>query len=136
MIALRTVRLVLVSLVLLLSAISGFLDAVGSWPLAASSLQKLGVVTQVLYVALSVVGLVALLTKRAWTLWVLVGWGLAVTATAAMAPVVWGDSGAGAVIAAGAGTALVAALVAWGGHRSVSSAPTGAAANLDSSSDG
>ena len=77
--------------------------------------------TQLAYGLLGLLALAGVLMRRRWAWVPLVLWALMVTATAALAPVVWGQSGWQAALAAGAAAAAVASLVIWGGRRHVSS---------------
>jgi MYXO-CTERM domain-containing protein len=78
--------------------------------------------TQLAYGVFALLALAGVLARRRWAFIPLALWGLALTATAALAPVVWGKSGWQAALAGGAGAAVVAALVLWGGRRHIARA--------------
>jgi hypothetical protein len=117
--AIPAVRLAIVSIVLLASSISGLYDSLELISAADTAFRKLFVVVQLLYGVSGLIAFFALVTKRKWTVWVLSVWAVSVAAAAGLAVVVWGGEGLGSAAAAGVGTALVAGLVVWGGHRAV-----------------
>lgn len=75
--------------------------------------QRLQNAAQLAYGFLALVGAGALLAGRRWALPVVIGWGAAITAAAALAAVYWGGAGWGAGAAAGLSAAVVALLVWW-----------------------
>lgn len=115
----RSVGLVVVVFLLLMTTIAGTRDAVENLEFADSVLRRIGTAAQFLYAAVGLVALYAVMTKKRWSLWALAIWAIAVTATAGLAPVAWGDAGWGAALAAGGATALATGLISWGGHRVV-----------------
>jgi hypothetical protein len=121
--AVPAIRLVAVSFVLLVSSISGLFDSLELIGAADTALRKLFVVLELLYSVSGIIGFLALVTKRRWTVWVLSVWAVSVTAAAGLAVVVWGGEGLGSAAAAVVGSAAVAALVVWGGHRSALARP-------------
>jgi hypothetical protein len=101
----------------LVTAVAGFFGFAENLTVVDSAMQKWFLVPQGLY---SVAGLIAaggLLARRRWTIWPLCVWAMGATATAAFAPVAWGGAGFGSALSAGLATALVTALVVWGGRR-------------------
>jgi hypothetical protein len=94
----------------------GFLGGRGGlaeWPQAITPGQRLASVTELLYGVLGLVGGAALLTRRSWTVPVILGWAASVTATAGLAPIVWGGQGLVAGLAAAGATALIAWGIVW-----------------------
>ncbi len=121
--AIPAVRLAVVSIVLLVSSISGLFDSLELISIADTALRKLFVVVQPLHSVSGIIAFIAIVAKWRWAVWVLAVWAVSVTATAGLAVVVWGGGGLGPAAAAGAGTAAVAALVVWGGHRAATARP-------------
>ncbi len=117
-----TVRFVAVLLVLLATAITGFVDAGESAGYASTQLQGLAVITQSIYSFLGLLGFFAVVLRVCWTVSVLALWAIAVTGAAGLAPVVWGGSGLGSGLAAAGGAGLFTALIVWAGWRAVASA--------------
>jgi hypothetical protein len=121
--AIPAVRLAVVSIVLLVSSISGLFDSLEHISVVDTPLRMLFVVVQLLHSVSGLVALLAIVTKRRWAVWVLSVWAVSVTATATLAVVVWGGEGLGSAAGAGLGTAAVAALMVWGGHRAAVALP-------------
>ncbi len=99
---------------------TGWLGLTDGWNLTRTAVtmgQRVATGTQLAYGFFGLLALAGVLMRRRWALVPLTLWGLSVTATAALAPVVWGGSGWQAALGGGAGAAVVAALVLWGGHR-------------------
>jgi len=81
---------------------------------------RVATATQLLYGGAAVLALIALAFRRSWVFPLLVVWAVATTATATLAPVVYGDAPWTAGAAAGAATAVLVGLVLWGWRRACS----------------
>jgi hypothetical protein len=79
--------------------------------------QRVATVAQLVYAVAALLAIVALLGRSRYTVALLVVWDVAVTITAGMAPIVWGQTGPGPGLVAAGATAVVAALVTWGAVR-------------------
>jgi hypothetical protein len=91
----------------------GSVSAVDEWRYAAELGQRVATLTQAAYGVFGIlVGVAALWRRRALgpLLWL---WGLSVTATAALAPVVWGETAWITGLWSALAAAVVAALLAW-----------------------
>jgi hypothetical protein len=110
----RAVRITVIAAFLLLlvwlgigEGIDGLREAEGRW-------QRIAAATQICYGVASVACLLALFVRPALAATAFTVWALALTATAGLAPVVWGGAPwQTGVLAAGA-TFAIAALVTWG----------------------
>jgi hypothetical protein len=105
-------------LVLLLLA-SAYLGLTGGFALvreAHSFAQKLATGTELLYGLTALVVLVAMAEQHRRTLLLLIVWAGALTATGALAPVVWGNTSVKVGAESGAGVGLVLVLVLWAWH--------------------
>ncbi len=112
-------RVVLALLVLLLLA-SAYLGITGGLDLVREAhrpLEILATGTELLYGVAAVAGLVALGTRARKAMAILVVWAVALTATAALASVVWGHTSVAVGVASGAGVGAVVAVVLWGWRR-------------------
>jgi len=107
-------RLALVNLALIATAWLGLREGMNSLHGATTGGQRLAAGTQLLYGGTALLGLLALLSRGRWALIVLVVWAVALTATATLAPVVWGGTGWQSGALTGAITAVIALLVFWG----------------------
>lgn len=110
----RRIRLFLVAAVLLAAVWFGVKEGVDGFMDAETTFQRWAAVLQVLYGLLGVASLVALFTRRAWLRPAIMAWAVAVTITGTVATVAWAGSPWRDGFIAGALTALVAGLVAWG----------------------
>ena len=98
----------LLVLLLGLSAYNGLYEGMNAVRTAAGTGMRVATVTQLLYGACSVLALLALAVRRAWVEPLLIGWGVAVTLTAGLAPIVYGGTAVWPGLAAGLATALLA----------------------------
>ncbi|MGH7562664.1 MAG: hypothetical protein ACRENB_16780 [Gemmatimonadales bacterium] len=111
----RAARLGLVVLVLLAAAWLGLFEGFNGLRDADTRGQRIASVFQVLYGLAAAGSLVTLFAAPVWTRLTLGVWCVAVTATATMAPIVWGEESWRSGAVAGAATAVFVGLVAWGG---------------------
>jgi hypothetical protein len=110
-------RLVVIVALLAVCAWNGFEDGVTNLRAPGTPGQRVATVTQLVYAVCALLAIVALLGRSRYTVALLVVWDVAVTITAGMAPIVWGQTGLGPGLIAGAATGAVAALVTWGAVR-------------------
>jgi hypothetical protein len=75
--------------------------------------QRVATFTQFGYALGGFAAVAGLVARRAWARTMLWLWVALITLTGGLAPVVWGGSGPGAGLAAGALTAAIAGLVVW-----------------------
>ncbi len=113
-IILRRIRLFAVASVLLLTVWLGIKGGTDAFANAVSTLQRLAAVLELCYGIAAVACLGALSTRSAWLQVALAVWGVTLTITALLAPVVWGGQGWVPAAVGGGATAIVAAVVAWG----------------------
>lgn len=106
-------RLALVNLALIAAAWLGLKEGMDGLHDATTAGQRLAARTQLLYGGAAVLGLLALLSRGRWALWVLMVWAVALTATATLAPIVWGGTAWWSGALTGAITAAIAMLVFW-----------------------
>jgi len=97
----------------------GLRNGLAEWSQANTIGQRLASVTEALYGVLGLVAGAGLLTRRRWTVPVVVAWAVSITITAGLAPVVWGGAGLLAGVAAAAATALIASGVIWLARRAL-----------------
>ena len=97
----------------------GLRNGLAEWSHADTPGQRLASVTEALYGLLGLVAGVGLVTRRTWTVPVVIAWAVSVTMTAGLAPVVWGGAGLWAGVAAAAATALIASGVIWLARRAL-----------------
>jgi len=97
----------------------GLRNGLAEWSHADTAGQRLASVTEALYGLLGLVAGVGLVTRRTWTVPVVIAWAVSVTMTAGLAPVVWGGAGLWAGVAAAAATALIASGVIWLARRAL-----------------
>lgn len=118
------VRLVngLLVLLLLATAYLGLKDGFHLLTEARSAAQWVATGTEVLYGLTALAALVTLPSGRPWTLRLLIVWAAALTATSALAPVVWGKTSWAVGAASGGGVGALLALLLWGWRRSLRSA--------------
>lgn len=107
-------RLALVNLALIAAAWLGIKEGIESLHGATTAGQRLAADTQITYGGTALLGLVGLLSRGRWALGVLMVWAVALTATATLAPVVWGGAAWWSGALTGAITAVIALLVFWG----------------------
>lgn len=110
----RTLRLLLVTAVLLAAVWFGIREGLNGFRGAETTFQRIAAVCQVLYGALAIVVLGALYTHQRWLRPVLIAWAGALTLTGGLSPVAWAGSPWYGGLFSGALTAAVAALVVWG----------------------
>ena len=110
----RHLRLFLVAAVLLAAVWFGLKEGADGFMDAGTTFQRWAAASQLLYGVLAVASLVALFTGRAWLRPVLIAWAVVLTLTGTVATVAWSGAPWTAGLMAGALTALVAGLVAWG----------------------
>lgn len=109
----KRVRVVVPAVVIAAFSVYGILSAVDEWSYATGLGQRAATLTQAAYGVFGVlVGLAALWRTRALgpLLWL---WALATTATAALAPVVWGKAAWTTGLWSALAAAAVVALLAW-----------------------
>jgi hypothetical protein len=111
-------RITLVVALVAVTAYGGISDGLDTVREATTRGQAIGAASQLAYGPLSLVVLLAMAFRPRWVTPLLAAWGLALTVTGTLAPVVWGEAGWGAGAAGGVATALVAALViaGWRAH--------------------
>jgi hypothetical protein len=107
--ALCWIGCVLLVLLLGATAYNGLYEGVIAIPSADTLGMQIATVTQLSYGIFAALGLLALLFRRSWVEPALRGWGVTLTLTAGLAPVVY----AGASLLTGIGTGLLTAAVAW-----------------------
>jgi hypothetical protein len=107
-------RFLLIAAVLVLTGYLGIQEGINAVGDASSLGQKVAAVTQLLYGLFAVAAFVAALAKHRSTFVLLAIWGLMLTATAALAPVVWGETDLRPAAIAGFCAAVIAGLVLWG----------------------
>jgi hypothetical protein len=108
------IRLTLIVALLLFTAYNGLYEGFNATRYGASVGQRVATGTQLAYGAFAVAALAAMVARRRWAGSLLVLWGIAVVATGALAPVVWGDTPVRVGVLAGLATAGVVGLVLWG----------------------
>jgi hypothetical protein len=116
-------RLVTVVLVLLGSVWLGLKEGYDGYRGAETGLQRTAAVMQLLYGGGAIAALVGLWQRRPWLTAALIGWGVPLTLTAALAPVAWGGAPWISGLVSGVGMAVASALVAWGALAHVRSQP-------------
>lgn len=101
--------------VVLLVVVSGLglSSAMGSLDSITTTGQRVDSFTQFGYALAGFAAAAGLVARRAWARTVLWLWAPLVTLTGGLAPVVWGGSGPGTGLAAGALSAVIAGLVVW-----------------------
>ncbi|HEX4438543.1 MAG TPA: hypothetical protein VH854_00640 [Thermoanaerobaculia bacterium] len=111
-------RIALVAALLAVTAYGGINDGLSTLRKAKTPGESAAVAVQIAYGGLSVAALLAMALRPRWVTALLIAWGVAVTATGTVAPVVWGGAGWGAGAAGGAATAAVAWLeiAGWRAH--------------------
>jgi hypothetical protein len=111
----RSVRLVAVVVLLLVTVYTGIVDGLGTFRSASvvEPLERFAAASQLVYGGLAAAALLASAIARRWVLPLLLAWGAALTVTGGLAPVVWGEQGALVGILAGLCTAGIVALVFW-----------------------
>ena len=109
----RAARLVAVVALLLGTVYTGIADGVGNVRSATEPLERVGVASQLTYGVFGAATLFASAIARRWMIPILLVWGVALTITGGLAPVVWGEQGALVGIVGGLSTAGVVALAVW-----------------------
>ena len=120
-------RIALVVALVAVTAQGGIGDGMSAWRGGASSLETAAAAIQLAYGALSLAVLLAMAFRREWVTAVMLAWGVPLTATGTLAPVVWGEQPWVVGLAGGAATAAVVALAiaGWRAHaRSAAAAAT------------
>ena len=110
----RAIRILAVVLVLLLAVWLGLKEGSDTLRDADTVAQRVAAATQIIYGIAASACLWALSRQRAWLGTALVLWGLTLTITGTLAPVVWGGTGWGGGALGGVTTAAVAGLTVWG----------------------
>lgn len=113
----QRIRLVAVTAVLLAAVWFGVKEGFNGWSGAETRFQHVAAALQVSYGLLAVASLVALFRRHAWLRPIVIAWAVVVTLTGTVATVAWGGGPWIGGILAGAITAVVAGLVAWGAMR-------------------
>jgi len=116
------VRLLVVTGVLVVAVWLGLKNGVDAARGAASAPQRIAAGLQVAYGVAAAASLVAMAARRAWLPWAVASWALTLTATATIAPIVWGGADWSFGALGGLATASLAGLVAWGAVRHARSA--------------
>jgi len=109
----RSARYGIVIVALLLTGYNGVVEGINATRFADTPGMKVATATQLLYGLGAVAALAAMGFRRRLVFPILVVWGLAVTATGALAPVVYAGRSFGLGAAVGATTALVVVLLLW-----------------------
>lgn len=107
------VCLALLVLLLLLTAFNGLVEGISATHYADTRGMRLATATQLLYGGLALAALGALAFRRRWVFGLLVAWGISVTVTATLAPVVYGGTPVRDGVLAGSITGAVVALILW-----------------------
>ncbi|HEV8149533.1 MAG TPA: hypothetical protein VGP61_05050 [Gemmatimonadales bacterium] len=110
----RVLGLGVLVLLLLATGYNGLVEGVSATHYADTGGMQVATVTQLLYGVLSVAALLALGFRRRRVHGLLVGWAIALTATMALAPVVYGGQSLWKGVLAGSVTALIAGLAVRG----------------------
>jgi hypothetical protein len=100
----------LIALVLLATAYNGVVEGLNATHAASTPGQRVATVTQLVYGVFAALALVGVAMRHPATTVVLVGWAIAVVATAGLAPVVYG----GTSVTIGVATSVAAAVIAGG----------------------
>lgn len=108
-------RLLMVALVAAIGVL-GLLNGPTEWTVVESAGQRVATITEIAYGLFGLLAAAGLFIRHRWTVRLLLVWAVAVVVTAGMAPVVWGGAGLTAGLAAGAGTAAIAAGIVWLGR--------------------
>lgn len=101
---------------LLLTAYNGLVEGVNATHFADTAGMRAATVTQLLYGVLGAGALLAMVFRFQWVFRLLLGWGVAVVATALLAPIVYAGRSTSVALAVGAGALVVASLVLWAWH--------------------
>lgn len=119
-------RVAAIASLLMLTAYTGLVDGSSGLRSALTPGERATIGTQLAYGVCSVAALVAMFVRRRWVFPILVAWGLALTVTGGLAPVVFGGTNVWIGVAGGASVAAVVALVLWGWRKHTAPAPSGA----------
>ena len=111
----RILRLVCVILALIAGIWFGLKEGYDSWTGVSSTGQRIAGGAQLLYGVAAVAALWGLLARARWTPFAFAVCSAAVTITAALAPVVWGESSWTIGLISGFSTLIIALLITWGG---------------------
>jgi hypothetical protein len=106
----------LLVLLLLAAAYFGLTSGFGLLREAHTGAQWLATGTELLYGLTALLALAALASRHKWTLRLLIVWAAAVTATSALAPVVWGGTSWMVGAESGGGAGLLLAVLLWSWH--------------------
>ena len=112
--ALRWLRLVAVVAMLLLAVWFGLKEGFDGFRGAATTMQRVATVTQMLYGASALASLVALFRRQKWLKWALIDMTTMATITGFLAPIAWGGTGVKEGLLAAASVLVVGGLVTWG----------------------
>ena len=100
---------------ILLIALSAYLSlsVIREWPAAATTGQRIATFTQAAYCVLGVMAGIAAVSRPQMLRLLLQLWVAAVTLTAVLAPVVWGEQSWLVGLVSGLAGGVIAALIAW-----------------------
>jgi len=105
--------------ILLLVSTWGLRNGPREWTIATSRWERVAALAETGYGFLGLLAAAALYTGHAATRFLLIAWAGFVTATGALAPVVWGESPLTSGIAAGVISGAIAAFIVWLGLRAL-----------------
>ena len=103
-------------LLLLAAAYLGLTGGFGLLREAHTGAQRLATGTELLYGLTALLALAGLASGHRWTLGVLIVWAAAVTATGALAPVVWGGTSTMVGAESGCAVGALLAVILWSWH--------------------
>ena len=109
--------------ILLLVSSWGLRNGPREWTIATSSWERVAALAETGYGFLGLLAAAALYTGHPATRLLLVVWAGFITATGALAPVVWGESPVTSGIAAGVMSGVIAAFIVWLGFRALRATP-------------
>ena len=113
---------------LLATGVLGIKDGVSDWNNPVTALQRTVTLGVLVYGVLGIVGAIALIRQRRWSVAVSAVWGVVLTYVASVASFAFSDPSLsqqgtlGGVLGAFLATALIGALVVWIAHRSTRAA--------------
>jgi cellulose synthase/poly-beta-1,6-N-acetylglucosamine synthase-like glycosyltransferase len=110
----RTLRLVCVIAALIAAIWYGLKEGYDSWTGVETTGQRVAAICQLIYGVGAVASLWALLAQATWAPLAFALWGLAVTITATLAPVVWGGTPWSTGVLAGLSALVIVGVVTWG----------------------
>ena len=109
----RRARFVLIVVVLLAAGWLGLKEGLDGMHDAETTGQRLAATSQLLYGAAAVASLAALLARASWFRLTFGLWAVAMSATATLAPVVWGGAAWSTGVLSGPAAAVITGLVCW-----------------------